>query len=286
MKNIFVSGTSGAQGQAIATVLNREGYTVTGMSRSETSNDLNLKLKQGDLEKLVDVSSAMEGCDAVILTLPLLFDATLVKTITQNIVSAAKLNSISTIVFNSGIPLGDNKTGFAAIDVKHDALEILDLSGLNIVTLMPTIYLDNLNSPFLRPIIDEHSIIPYPLAMDFEFSWISQENLGRFCLAALSDNKLHGKRIVISNRDKLSGNKLANAISIVSKRKFTYVPSSFDEFENNLKPVLGDFVAKEIANLYRGIDQHRADFFNEENQHLMSHVELQTTSDWAKEAKF
>lgn len=291
MNSIFVTGTRGAQGQAIANVLTRAGHDVIGISRNPDSNDDPIQLqqgqlRQGDLENLYSLSTAMAGADAIVLTLPLIFDREIVLTMTQNIVDAAKNNGIKKIVFNTGVPLGKEKTGFSAIDVKYDALLLLQQSGLEIVTLMPTIYLDNLTSPFILPVIQEHKIVPYPLAIDFNFSWISQENLGRFCLDALTNEVLVGKQVVISNGDNLAATELAKTLSIAANNTLTYVPSQPDEFEQNLKPALGDYVAKEISNLYRGIDQHRANFLNTDNQALVSHVKLQSTLEWAEQAGF
>jgi len=286
MKNIFVTGTSGAQGQTITAVLARAGHRVLGISRNPESTDDLVDLTRGDLENLNSVIEAMDGADAVVLTLPLLFDSDMISAMTRNVVEAAKKLGIKKIIYNTGIPLGKQKTGYAAIDVKHDALSVLEQSGLEVVTLMPTIYLDNLTAPFLLPVIREHGIVPYPLAEDFNFSWISQDNLGRFCLDALTNEALVGKKVVISNGDNLAGAELAKILSEAAKKTLTYVPSSPDDFEQNLKPVLGDYVAKEISNLYRGIEENHADFLNSDNQTLIEKVELQSTLDWAKQAGF
>ncbi len=286
MKSIFVTGTRGAQGQAIAAVLARAKYKVLGISRTPDPTNELVDLHLGSLADLNSLVKAMDGADAVVLTLPLLFDSEVVLAMTRNVVKAAKKLGIKKIVFNTGIPLGKGKTGYAAIDLKHDALAVLDNCGLDVITLMPTIYLDNLASPFLLPVIREHNIVPYPIAADFSFSWISQENLGRFCLDALTNEGLVGKKVVISNNDNLTGDELAKTLSEAANKTLTYVATSADDFEKNLEPILGDYVAKEISNLYRGIEIIRDDFSNNDNQALLKKVELQSTLDWAKKAGF
>ncbi len=286
MNTVFVSGVTGAQGGAIKTVLERQGIVVYSMSRqaSDNSGDVDNanKIISGGLEDLEQLKKAVKNCDAIVFTAPLVFDAQIVKQFSNNIVAAAKSNGIKKIIFNSSIPLGNTKTGFAAIDVKHDALEILQNSGLDIVTLMPTIYLDNLASPFLLPIIQANAIIPYPIASDFKFSWISLENLGRYVFAALKDDSLIGTSRLISNNEATTGMELARIISDVAATELNYIASSPDEFEQNLTPILGDSISKEISNLYRGVDAFRDDFLQNNKLLLSDTIILQSIEQWAK----
>ncbi len=279
MNTVFVSGITGAQGSAIKTVLERQGVTVYSMSRQAVDNTH--QIIRGGLEDLVQLKKAVKNCEAIVFTAPLIFDAEIIKQFSCNIVEAAKFNGIKKIIFNSSIPLGNSKTGFAAIDVKHDALEILQKSGLDIVTLMPTIYLDNLASPFLLPVIQTNAIIPYPIAADFKFSWISLENLGRYVYAALNDDSLVGSIQLISNNNPTTGVELSKIISDVAATQLNYVASSPDELEQNLIPVLGDYISKEIANLYRGVDAFRDDFVQSNQVQLSDKVTLQSIDEWA-----
>lgn len=283
MKNLFVTGVTGAQGSGIAKVLKKDGVSISSVSpnNADTQHELGT-IYLGNLEDLASLKVAMKGCEAIVLTLPLLFDAELIKKMTSNVITAAQFHNINKIIFNAGIALGEHKTGYPAIDVKHEAFEILSKSGLEVITLMPTIYLENLTSPFLLPVIQEHAIIPYPIAGDFKFSWLSYENLGRYVVAALSSKGLGGEKILVTNREELTGQDLAETISSASGKKLAFVPTLPSDFENNLKPVLGDYVAKEISNLYRGIDTNRANFFNYSHLEFLDSVALQSTDDWAK----
>lgn len=279
MKKVFITSVTGAQGQGITSVFKRAGYDIVGIARNHTNID-GVTLHTGSMEDLTVLTQAVKGSEAIILTLPLQFDSDLIKLMTSNIVKAAKENGISKIIFNTSIALGKEKTGYASIDVKHDALEILDGSGLDVITVMPTLYLGNLSSPFLLPVIKEHSIVPYPIAGDFSFSWISYENLGRYILAALNEKTLIGERVLVTNRDETTGGELVAKIADATGKQLTFVPTSAEEFENNLQPVLGDYVAKEVSNLYRGIDSNRQDFKNYTHEAFLNSVELESTEDW------
>ena len=286
LNRVFVTGVTGAQGGAIARVLNDSSINVASIAREREIDSHSTRITRGSLEDKTALTDAMRGCDAIVLTLPMLFEAAPVKAITTNVIAAARANGISRVIYNTSIPLGDNKTGYAAIDVKHDALALLAESGLEVITLMPTLYLDNLSAPFLLPVIQAHSILPYPVAADFEFSWLSHENLGRYCLAALERDDLAGEQVLITNRDRISGQRLADTLSQASGKSVNYAPATPDEFEANLKGELGDYVALEVANLYRGIDAQRASFQQESHSAFLDSVVLQSTADWASKIKW
>jgi len=285
MKKIFVTSATGTQGGKIANSFKNAGFKVSSITRQDT--DLGgYEFSVGDLSDTPKLASLMKDSEAIVLTLPLIFDSESVSEITHQIITGAKAANVNKIIFNTSIPLGQSKTGYAAIDVKHDALNILKESGLDIITLMPTIYLDNLASPFLLPIIKDNKIIPYPIPNDIDFEWISQENLGRYCVAALEEETLIGEKILITNRDRCSKNDIAKLIGNAQKTQISYVPVSPDQFEQNLMPVLGEYVAREIANLYRGVNENKNDFINYSHEAFLNSVELQTTAQWVNSIKW
>lgn len=281
MKKVFITSITGAQGRHIADVFQQHGYRVASITREDTHIN-GIDSVVGEFSETDKLAAAMSGSVAVVLTLPLLFDSETITTMTQQIIDAAKVANVGKIVFNSSIPLGEQKTGYAAIDVKHDAVAVLEQSGLDVVTLMPTIYLDNLASPFLLPVIKENKIVPYPIADDVRFNWTSYENLGRYSVAAVEDNSVIGQRILISNQDNQSKQQIADLIGQAIGEPLHYIATTPEQFEENLQPVLGDYVAKEISNLYRGVAKHHADFSRYSNLDFINSVELQSTADWVK----
>jgi len=285
MKKIFITSVTGTQGGKIANSFKNAGFKVSSITRQDI--DLGeCEFSVGDFSDTPKLASLMKNSEAVVLTLPLIFDSESVSEITHQIITGAKAENVNKIIFNTSIPLGQSKTGYAAIDVKHDALNILKESGLDIITLMPTIYLDNLASPFLLPVIKDSRTIPYPIPNDIEFEWISQENLGRYCVAALEEETLIGEKILITNRDRCSKNDIAKLIGNAQKTKISYFPIPPDQFEQNLIPVLGEYVAREIANLYRGVNENKNDFINYSHEEFLSSVELQTTAQWVNSIKW
>lgn len=285
MKKVFVTSITGAQGRHIAEAFKASGYAVASMTRQNADLD-GFDVVLGEMSETEKLASAMKGAETAVLTLPLLFDSSAVTTITSNFVDAVKRAGVKKIIYNTSIPLGAAKTGYAALDVKHDALEVLQQSGLDLVTLMPTIYLDNLASPFLLPVIQEHKILPYPIPDEFEFSWTSQENLGRYCVAAAENPALVGETVLVSNRDGTSKQALAGLIGKAMGCDIHYVATTPDQFEENLRPVLGEYVATEIANLYRGISEHHQDFVAYTHQDFLDSVELQTAQEWVEQVNW
>jgi len=285
MKKVFVTSITGTQGASIAKVFKDKNYTVSSMVRAPVEMP-EYDVTAGSYSNTPLLASLMKGSEVIVLTLPLLFDAKEIIAITQQIVAATKDAGVQTIIFNSSIPLGDFKTGYPAIDVKHDALDVLNNSGLDIITLMPTIYLDNLSSPFLLPIIQEAKIIPYPIADDLEFNWISLENLGRYCVAAIKETGLINEKVLITNKGNYTKEDIARLISDEFKTKVSYIATTPAQFEENLKPILGDYVANEIANLYRGVSENSENFTSYTHQNFIDSVELESTEQWVKSVEW
>ncbi|MDO6684481.1 MULTISPECIES: NmrA family NAD(P)-binding protein [unclassified Agarivorans] len=281
MKKVFVTSVTGAQGNSIAKAFKNANYVVASMTRKEVELS-EYETLVGSFNDTAKLASIMKGSEAIIFTLPLLFDTQQVCEITQNIIDGAKEAGVEKIIFNSSFPIGESRTGYAAIDVKHDALDLLNKSGLAVVTLMPTIYLDNLSSPFLLPVINNANIVPYPISENIEFEWISLVNLGLYCVASLQNSSIIGEKILISNLDHCSKHDIAKLIGREKNTEVNYVSSTPAEFEENLIPVLGDYVAKEIANLYRSVSKNNQEFKHYTHHDFINSVDLQTTESWVK----
>ena len=281
MKKVLITGVTGAQGNGIAKIFTRAGHEVLSISREKNKTNEFAKILDGDLEDYSSFANKIKELDVIVLTLPLLFDPKIIATMTNNIIKLAKEKNVQKIIFNTSIAFGENSQSVLAIDVKRAAYKLLEESKIKLVTLMPTIYLDNLSSEFLLPVIKENNILPYPIASDFRFAWISYENLGRFCLKALDNDEIIGKKILITNKEKVTGDELAQLIGKKIAKNLPYISSTPDEFEQNLKPVLGDYVAKEISDLYRAIENGREYFLNYSFDSFINSVELETTQEWA-----
>ena len=234
MKNkIFVSGATGFQGSNIAQLLNKAGKQVITLRPKTDENQISVKdieIIEGNLENKEAVYKALKNVDSAVFTFPLIFDLEKAIEITENFIQSAQTNNVSLVVFNSSFDLPKSKTGLLALDLKSTIYKMFQDSGLNVITLIPDIYIDNLTAPWSIPLILEKGILPYPIES--------------------------GKKLPIGGNI-YSGEEIAVAISNYLGKEIQFISLTPDDFEKQLIPAFGELNAKEISNLYRYVADNR-----------------------------
>ncbi|SHJ06789.1 SDR family oxidoreductase [Aquimarina spongiae] len=256
-KKIFVSGVSGFQGRAITQLLLEKGYNVSALVRNLESSNIDNRVEAilGKFENIDEVSSALRDVNGAVFTLPLLFDMDEAVSITKNFIEAAKKESVPLIVFNTSFDLPKEKVGMLGVDIKVILKKEFDQSGLNVITISPDIYLDNIAAPWSIPLIVEKGILPYPIKKGQKVPWISHVDLAKYVVAAIENPELKGRTLFVGG-NLLTGEQIAEAIGAKIDKPVHFVSLSPDEFEQNLSPNFGSLAAKEISNLYRFLDSN------------------------------
>lgn len=281
---VFVTGATGFQGGNIAGALLSENHQVTTLKRNPDIGmpaTEGIEVIKGGLENRESLATAMRGTQAAVYSFPLIFDMELAKSYTENFIAAAKQENVGLIVFNTTFHLAKQETGFLALDLKVAMKKQFDASGLNVITLAPDIYIDNIAAPWSVPVILENKIVPYPLASEKKVPWISHSDLAKYVVKAISKPELAGQTLPIGG-NLISGNEITAAISSEIGQELNFVPVSVDEFEKQLTPGFGELAAKEISNLYRFIEQNHDDFVNKDfdKSNRLLGVQPQSLKDW------
>lgn len=281
---VFVTGATGFQGGNIAGALLSENHQVTTLKRNPDIGmpaTEGIEVIKGGLDNRESLATAMRGTQAAVYSFPLIFDMELAKSYTENFIAAAKQENVGLIVFNTTFHLAKQETGFLALDLKVAMKKQFDASGLNVITLAPDIYIDNIAAPWSVPVILENKIVPYPLASEKKVPWISHSDLAKYVVKAISKPELAGQTLPIGG-NLISGNEITAAISSEIGQELNFVPVSVDEFEKQLTPGFGELAAKEISNLYRFIEQNHDDFVNKDfdKSNRLLGVQPQSLKDW------
>ena len=282
---VFVTGATGFQGGNIAQALLNEDHLVTTLKR-----DLNagipaaegIEVTQGGLDSQEALAQAMKGAQTAVYSFPLIFDMELAKAYTKNFIAAAKQENVGLVIFNTTFHLSKQETGFLALDLKVAMKKLFDASGLNVITLAPDTYIDNISAPWSIPVILEHKIVPYPIAPDKKLPWISHSDLGKYVAKAITKPELAGQTLPIGG-SLISGNEITTAISTAIGQDLNFVSVPVNEFEQQLAPGFGEVAAKEISNLYRFIEQNHNEFVDKDFKKTndLLGVEPQSLNDWA-----
>lgn len=251
---ILVYGGVGCQSLAIARAVAGSGYDCRVVTRSVKNagriEALGARPVYGDFSDAQSLEKATQNCDAVVLTLPLVFDVDLAVAWAGHVIRAAQAAKIKCLVFNASGPVPGQTTGVAAVDVKVRVSRLLADSGIPVIGIEPTLYMDNLASPWAAPSIVLKNTLAYPLPETQKISWISWDDMAACVVAAIKHPELTGRSFRVSGPQALSGGQLAEVFSAHLCKPVSYYPISLNDFAAGLNGALGEPVGTEIARLY------------------------------------
>lgn len=289
---ILVTGVTGYQGAAVIKELLAQGHTVSGLVRKENEQTnllkTNIEITIGSFDDVASLQKAFEGIDKAVLSFPLVFDEMILMQYAKNVVSAWKNSSVQMFVFNTNLPVKTEKIGMVAFDSKLAIEQYFDAENLPYISLRPTLYLDNLSAPFLLPVVQSNSILPYPIPANEKIAWLSHIDLAKFIVEALKHTELIGQKFYIGGQ-LITGEEMAATISTHAGRHIQFIPVSPDDFEKQIAPAFGEHTAKEIANIYRFVKdnvEHLQVKDLQENTLVHLPITLQSFEEWASGVKW
>ncbi len=253
-ETVLVYGGVGSQSLAIARAAVRAGYDCRVVTRSVENagriETLGARPVFGDFSDVQSLKKATQDCDAVVLTLPLVFDAERAVGWAKNIIQAAQTARIKCFVFNASGPVPRDETGVTAVDIKVWVSRLLASSGIPVVRIEPTLYLDNLASPWAAPSIVLQNTLAYPLPETLQISWTNWDDMAACTVAALKHPEFAGRSFRVGGPQDLTGGQLAEMLSARLGKSISYHPIPLADFASGLNAALGDPVGTEIAHLY------------------------------------
>jgi NAD(P)H dehydrogenase (quinone) len=252
----LVTGVTGFQGGAVARLLATRGYRVRGLSRggnASASTIPSVTMAVGDLASPKDVHRAFEGITRAFVTFPLVFDAETILTYAHNVAEAARRAEVRQLVYNTGTVIPEELTSHAAFETRRNAEAVLQKSGVPLVVIRPTIYLDNLFSPWNGPAIVNQGVVAYPVQDDRRVAWLPHADLAAAVAVALHRDDLVGEVIDVGGREVVTGAELAASFACALGRDIRYVALDITDFEAGLAQALGSESAAAVAGHYRWI---------------------------------
>ena len=243
MPHVSLTGLGGAQQTAIATAFRAAGWTVTGTSRTAAPG-----LHVADLESGAGLETAFAGADLVVFTLPQ--DHTPGRTLRMAEAIRAAANRVPRVILNAASRIEASDLGvFANMRAVRDTL-----SALQLVTLEPTVYMDNVMAPWSLPAILSGTLA-YPAQPEVAISWISHRTLAQAVVAAATAPVL-GQSIRIGGPAAITGTEMAATLSAHLGRPISYAPIPLPDFAAGLNAAFGPPAGDRIAELYAHLAAH------------------------------
>ena len=248
---IAVTSASGQLGSAIVKQLIKEidKKNVIGIARiPEKAKHLGIEIRKGDYNNRQDLDKALQGIDAVLLVSGMDEPQ---KRIQQhrNVLEAAKQNGVQKIVYTS-IVGDENKTAFSPV-VKSNRGTEKDIqgSGLEWVIGRNGIYIEP-DLEYIDNYVKDGEI--RNCAGEGKCAYTSREELAYAYAQMILDTK-HNGHVYNLVGEAITQAELAEIINEVYHTNLTYNPVTIEDYRNERKEALGDFLGTIIAGIYEGI---------------------------------
>lgn len=223
MQNILVIGASGAQGGPVARhllatgkhvrLLVRHPDRVTGLVAAGA------EVMVGDFDDAASLAQAAKGMEGAFLLFPFMnprLDHA------RAVIGALTAAGVRRVVWNATGAIPPVATGNPGVDIRRYILALLEESGMDVVALQPTVYMENLLGPWTAPEVIAEDRLAYPLPPTVAVQWISHEDAGAFAAAAF-DHLPTGRHLVeISGPEALRGPEAAASFTRGLGRPVTY----------------------------------------------------------------
>jgi NAD(P)H dehydrogenase (quinone) len=235
MRKVLISGATGDTGRAAVREAIALGLGVRAMvhnrdARSDALETLGAEVVLGDLLEIDTVRAAMEGADAGYLVWPVapgLIHATV------NFAQAAKEAGVSIVINLSQRSANRFSTSNSCRD-SFIAEQVLNWSGLPVVHLRPTYFLEWLLYPWQLPYLRQ-GILRMPVGKG-RHSPIAADDQGRVIAALLKSPDGHlGKTIPISGPVEMDHEQIAAELTDALGRKIVFQDIPIDEYCRSLE---------------------------------------------------
>lgn len=236
MTRVVVFGASGVQGAAQVAALVRAGHDPVAISRNPKPVEVDGKSVEtiaADFSDEIVLRRILDGPEIVFLNLPSTsFQAAEpiiagARTITRAIASSP---TIGLVIFNTSMPVPEEKDGIKARDDRVEIRTILRDGGLPVISIQPVVFLDNLLEGWAFPSIAERQTVVYCHKPDLEVSWICHGDIAQLMIAAIDRPDLAGRNIPVGGPETVRLEQLAEKLSIGWDRSMAFENQTVDDF--------------------------------------------------------
>lgn len=256
-KKILITGATGDTGRAAVRESLALGLDVRAMvrridARSEALQALGAEAVVGDLLEINTIRDAMKDIDAAYFVWPVqpgLINATV------NFAQAAKESGVKTVINLSQRSANRESTSDSCRDT-YIAEEVLNWSGLDVIHLRPTYFLEWLLYPWQLPFLQQ-GILRMPVGKG-RHSPIAADDQGRAIAALLKNPEAHiGTTIALSGPVEMDHEQMAAELSEALGRKIVFQDLPIDEYCESIEamgvpPYIVQHLRGAMADYHRG----------------------------------
>lgn len=280
MTTVAVTAATGAQGAAIASACEAAGLQVRRLSRRAGPAIAGATLHVADPAEPDSLAAALEGVDALVLTSPVDHRRGAREALAAAWANAAAAAGLRRVVLNTAAAVPDALDAPTARTLRAVRQVMLE-GAVPAVVLQPTVYLDNLATPWAAPALVGEGVLNYPASPAAPIAWISHATLGAFCAAAVTAAGVEGAVLDIGGPENLTGPALAAVLAVALGRPVEYRRTPNESFAAALDAAFGAPAGQDIAAYYEHLEAHPSDFARDGSAAARLGVIPESAAAWA-----
>lgn len=240
---VVVFGATGDQGSAQVRALAAAGHRPVAVSRTPRPWSIGGQPVETLAADFADPASLARACadaDAVFLNLPSTsFQAAepLVAAADHIARAASTTPGVRMLVFNTSLPVPQQRRGFAAQDARHEMRRRILGAGVPAVSIEPVVFLDNLLKGWAWPSIARDRCLVYAHKETLDVSWICHDDLAALMLAALERPALAGRSFAVGGPETVRLPQLAEKLGRAWHMPLGWRSQSIDDFCQRMRQV-------------------------------------------------
>lgn len=159
--------------------------------------------------------------------------------IIDSALTAAGEAGVAHVVYSTSGAVSDKRTGFAFIDAKSAIARRAAAADVPVTLLQPSVFLENLLSPFSFPDVRLRGCLSWPYEADAPISWISLADAARHVVAALEAVPQPHRQLRIASGDPITGVAIARYFASELGRPVEYRSQPILEFIRRARRAMG-----------------------------------------------
>lgn len=255
----IVTSASGIQGRSIVRRLTEAGDRVRGLTRTQTHcpqiEATGARAIVVDMTDLTSLVRAFDRAEVVVFTTPFAHSLRTGEQLAAQVAKAAAQAQVKRIVFNCAATIFKDyaRPVSQVLKAMRDRLHASDVS---VITLQPTIYMDNLAAPWAASAIVNEGIFAYPIESNWSISWISHRTLADFVLAAARYQAAGNREFLIGGAEPVTADDISTILSETLGRPVRPIRVSLTDFASGLNRAYGAPTGDDLADFYRYLEAH------------------------------
>ncbi len=272
-ETVAVFGASGRPGRAQVRQLLAEGYNVRAITRQKGNRAFaEIEVVPADYNDVDSLRKAVKGVDAVFFTSATFTQGDRATDHATNVGIAARDAGVRRLVYNTTSWHPDKPIGVPTMDRGYNKSKALRDTGVPLTIVRPSLFMDNLLTKWVKPILLSTNEFSYPHKVDLKVSWICLDDVGRFMIAALKQSKMEGQIVDVGGPQVLMPTQVTELLSERLGRPIRYRQISPREFGERMADIFVGVSGQSWETFASNLEKHYL-FKNDANPFLVDHAE-------------